>query len=111
MNDDQMMDDNMMSSPMPSASATASPMPSASSMPSASAPANPMVSEMGDEMMSARAPATASPLPRTGGTPLLPLLPVAALALKVGPGIVAALVRWGTPEHLLRLGGAGTSFR
>ena len=58
------------------------------------------------------APATVSPLPRTGGMPLLPLLPVAALALIVGSGIVAAaLVRWGTPEHLLRLGGAGTSFR
>jgi hypothetical protein len=70
MEDDQMMQDDMMSSASSSASASASP--SASAMMSASA----------------------SPLPKTGGTPLLPLLSAAVLAVMVGSGIVAArLVR------------------
>jgi hypothetical protein len=84
MEDDQMMQDDMMSSAsssaMSSASATssASPMSSVSASPSASA------------MMSA----SASALPKTGGTPLLPLLSAAVLAVMVGFGIVAArLVR------------------
>jgi hypothetical protein len=82
--DDNMMQDDMMSSAsssaMSSASATssASPMSSVSASPSASA------------MMSA----SASALPKTGGTPLLPLLSAAVLAVMVGFGIVAArLVR------------------
>jgi hypothetical protein len=38
--------------------------------------------------------ASASSLPKTGGTPLLPLLPAAVMAVVVGSGIVAArLVR------------------
>jgi hypothetical protein len=53
--DDRMMEDDMM---MNSASASASAMSSASAM--------------DEEMMSASA--SASPLPRTGGVPLLPLL-------------------------------------
>ena len=70
MEDDQMMQDDMMSSASSSASASASP--SASAMMSASA----------------------SALPKTGGTPLLPLLSAAVLAVMVGSGIVAArLVR------------------
>ena len=38
------------------------------------------------------ASASASPLPGTSGTPLLPLLSAAALALIAGSGIVAAAV-------------------
>ena len=78
MEDDQMMQDDMMSS------ASASAMPSASAMSSAtsSASASPMSS------------ASASSLPKTGGTPLLPLLPAAVMAVVVGSGVVAArLVR------------------
>jgi hypothetical protein len=90
MEDDQMMQDDMMSSASSSASASAmsssSAMSSASPMSSASASASPSASAM----MSA----SASPLPKTGGTPLLPLLSAAVLAVMVGSGIVAArLVR------------------
>jgi hypothetical protein len=75
MEDSTMMEDNMM---MDSASASASAM-------------------MEDEMMSGSASASAmmgDDLPRTGGTPLLPLLSAAVLAVMVGSGLVAArLVR------------------
>ena len=95
MHEDNMMmnDDNMM---MSSASASASAMSSAS----ASASATSSASAMGDQMMGGKghkmmsASASASPLPRTGGMPLMPLLSAAALALMAGSGIVAAkLVR------------------
>ena len=100
MGDQQMMDDDMMSSPMSSASASASTMSSASAsaslMSSASASASPMSSAgaMGDEMMSTSASmsVSASPLPRTGGMVLLPLLPAATLALIAGSGIAAAVL-------------------
>jgi hypothetical protein len=76
---------------MSSASASAMSSASASPMSSASASLMSSANAIGDEMMSA----SASPLPRTGGMPLLPLLPAAALALIAGSGIVAAgLVRW-----------------
>ena len=85
MEDSTMMEDNMM---MDSASASASAM----MMDSASASAM-----MEDEMMSGSASASAmmgDDLPRTGGTPLLPLLSAAVLAVMVGSGLVAArLVR------------------
>ena len=97
MEDSTMMEDNMM---MDSASASASAMmmdsASASAMmtDSASASASAM---MEDEMMSGSASASAmmgDDLPRTGGTPLLPLLSAAVLAVMVGSGLVAArLVR------------------
>jgi hypothetical protein len=45
-------------------------------------------SAMDEEMMSASA--SASPLPRTGGVPLLPLLSAGALALMAGSGLLAA---------------------
>jgi hypothetical protein len=52
---------------------------------------------MEDEMSSsasAMMSASASSLPKTGGTPLLPLLSAAVLAVMVGSGLVAArLVR------------------
>ena len=97
MNDDRMMDDDRM---MSSASASASAMSSAS----ASASAMSSASAMDDEMMSASAmdkkmnkkmmSASASPLPRTGGMSLMPLLSAGALALIAGSGILAArLVR------------------
>src|SRR5215207_8813341 len=66
MEGDQMMQDDMMSSASSSASASA--MSSASTMSSASA----------------------SPIPKTGGTSLLPLLSAAVLAVMVGSGNVAA---------------------
>jgi hypothetical protein len=72
MDEQQMNDDQQMSSPMASESA------------------------MEDEMMSASpsATGTASRLPGTGGVPLVPLLSVGALALIVSSGIVmATLVR------------------
>src|SRR5215212_5778859 len=51
-------------------------------------------SAMDEEMMSASA--SASPLPRTGGMSLMPLLSAAALAMMAGSGILAArLVRRG----------------
>jgi hypothetical protein len=71
MDDDRMMEDDMM---MNSASASTSAMSSASAM--------------DEEMMSASA--SASPLPRTGGVPLLPLLSAGALALMAGSGLLAA---------------------
>jgi hypothetical protein len=78
MEDDQMMQDDMMSSASASAMTSASAMSSATS----SASASPMSS------------ASASSLPKTGGTPLLPLLSAAVLAVMVGSGLVAArLVR------------------
>ena len=85
------MDDSMMSSAsasasaMSSASASASAMSSASAMPSASAMGDQMKSGKGEKMMSA----SASPLPRTGGVTLMPLLSAAALALMAGSGILA----------------------
>ena len=87
----QMNDDSMMSSAsasasaMSSASASASAMSSASAMPSASAMGDQMMGGKGKKMMSA----SASPLPRTGGVPLMPLLSAAALALMAGSGILA----------------------
>jgi hypothetical protein len=49
---------------------------------------------MEDDMMSPSASASASALPSTGGPQVLPLLSVAALAVMVGSGLVAArLVR------------------
>jgi hypothetical protein len=93
MHDDKMMMHN--GNPMSSASASA--------MSTASAPASAMFSSsamssssvMGNKMMSASA--LVSPLPRTGGMPLMPLLSAAALALVAGSGIVAArLVRRST---------------
>jgi hypothetical protein len=76
----QMEDDMMMNSASASASA----------MSSASASASAMDKKMNKKMMSA----SASPLPRTGGTPLLPLLSAGALALMAGSGLLAArLVR------------------
>jgi hypothetical protein len=85
MGDEMMMEDEMM---MSSASASAS----AGSSASASA----MMEEemMGSASASATARATASALPTTGGPQILPLLSVAALAVVVGSGLVAArLVR------------------
>ena len=90
MEEQRMMEDDMMSTSMSSASA------SASAMSSASAMASPMssASAMDGEMMSASATASASSLPGTGGTPLVPLLSALALALMGASGIVAArLVR------------------
>ena len=75
MGDEMMMEDEMM---MSSASASA------------------MMEEemMGSASASATARATASALPTTGGPRILPLLSVAALAVVVGSGLVAArLVR------------------
>ena len=81
MDDDRMKEEDMM---MNSASASASAMDD--EMMSASA----MDKKMNKKMMSA----SASPLPRTGGTPLLPLLSAGALALMAGSGFLAArLVR------------------
>ena len=87
MEDDQMVQDDMMSSASASAMSSATSSASASPMSSASA--------MEDEMSSsAMMSASASSLPKTGGTPLLPLLSAAVLAVMVGSGIVAArLVR------------------
>ena len=83
--DEMMMEDDMMSTA--SATATSSASASASAMSSASA--------MDEEMMSASA--SASPLPRTGGISLMPLLSAGALALMAGSGILAArLVRRGS---------------
>jgi hypothetical protein len=70
------MDDSMMSSASASASA----------MSSASAMGDQMKSGKGEKMMMS---ASASPLPRTGGVPLMPLLSAAALALMAGSGILA----------------------
>jgi hypothetical protein len=82
---DEMMEDEMM---MSSASA------SASAMSSASASAMMEEEMMGSASASASASATASALPTTGGPQILPLLSVAALAVVVGSGLVAArLVR------------------
>jgi hypothetical protein len=51
-------------------------------------------SAMGGRMMSASstAMASASPLPKTGGLPLLPLLSAAALVMMAGSGMVAARI-------------------
>src|SRR5919199_5011688 len=85
----QMMDDSMMSS----ASASASAMSSASASASAMSSAMSSASAMGDQMMGGKGKkmmsASASPLPRTGGMPLMPLLSAAALALMAGSGILA----------------------
>ena len=89
MEDEMMMENEMM---MNSASASASAMSSASTSASASA-------MMEDEMMGGSASAmmasaSAANLPSTGGTPLLPLLSAAVLAVMVGSGLLAArLVR------------------
>jgi hypothetical protein len=102
MNDDMNMDEDMM---MNSASASSSAMSSASA--SASAMSSASATAMDDDMMSASAmdkkmnkkmmSASASPLPRTGGTPLMPLLSAGALALIAGSGILASrLVRRGS---------------
>ena len=89
-NDNMMMDDSMMSSASASASAMSSASASASAMSSASAMGDQMMGGKGKKMMSA----SASPLPRTGGMPLMPLLSAAALALMAGSGILATrLVR------------------
>src|ERR687893_27662 len=77
MNGDRMMEDDMM---MSSASARAS------AMSSASASASAMDKKMNKKMMSA----SASPLPRTGGISLMPLLSAGALGLMAGSGILAA---------------------
>ena len=92
----QMNDDSMMSSASASASAMSSASASASAMSSAmssaSAMGDQMKSEGGKKMMMMSA--SASPLPRTGGMPLMPLLSAAALALMAGSGILATrLVR------------------
>ena len=85
MGDEMMMEDEMM---MSSASA------SASAMSSASASAMMEEEMMGSASASASASATASALPTTGDPQILPLLSVAALAVVVGSGLVAArLVR------------------
>jgi hypothetical protein len=85
MGDEMMMEDEMM---MSSASA------SASAMSSASASAMMEEEMMGSASASASASATASALPTSGGPRILPLLSVAALAVVVGSGLVAArLVR------------------
>jgi LPXTG-motif cell wall-anchored protein len=53
-----------------------------------------MMSAMDKKMNKKMMSASASPLPRTGGTPLLPLLSAGALALMAGSGLLAArLVR------------------
>ena len=81
----KMMEDEMM---MSSASA------SASAMSSASASAMMEEDMMMEEEMMGSASASASALPTTGGPQILPLLSVAALAVVVGSGLVAArLVR------------------
>ena len=48
-------------------------------------------SAMGDQMIGGKKmmSASGSPLPRTGGMPLMPLLSAAALALMAGSGILA----------------------
>src|SRR5829696_7228519 len=92
MEGDQMMQDDMMSSASSSASASA--MSSASTMSSASASPMSSASASASPSASAMMSASASALPKTGGTPLLPLLSAAVLAVMVGSGIVAArLVR------------------
>ena len=84
----QMDDDRMMNSA--SASAMSSASASASAMDDEMMSASAMDKKMNKKMMSA----SASPLPRTGGTPLLPLLSAGALALMAGSGLLAArLVR------------------
>jgi hypothetical protein len=82
MGDDMMMEDEMMmeETMMSSASAMGDDMMSASAM--------------GEEEMMSSASASASALPGTGGTPILPLISAAALVLIVGSGMLAAtLVR------------------
>src|SRR5215212_2837383 len=96
MHDDQMMgdDDMMMEDDDMMGSASAMGSASSSAMSSASATAMSSASAMDEEMMSASA--SASPLPRTGGMSLTPLLSAAALAMMAGSGILAArLVRRG----------------
>jgi hypothetical protein len=84
----QQMDDDMMS---PSASASA--MSSASAMGDDQMMEDDMMSPSASAMMGS-ASASASALPSTGGPQVLPLLSVAALAVMVGSGLVAArLVR------------------
>jgi hypothetical protein len=90
MGDDMMEDDMMMEDEMMMSSASAS----ASAMSSASASAMMEEDMMMEEEMMGSASASASALPTTGGPQILPLLSVAALAVVVGSGLVAArLVR------------------
>ena len=90
MGDDNMMEDDMMMEDEMMGSASAS----ASAMSSASASAMMEEDMMMEEEMMGSASASASALPTTGGPQILPLLSVAALAMVVGSGLVAArLVR------------------
>jgi hypothetical protein len=83
------MEDDMMNSA--SASAMMMDSASASAMMTDSASASAMMTDSASASASAM---MGDDLPRTGGTPLLPLLSAAALAVMVGSGLVAArLVR------------------
>ena len=91
MGDEMMMEDEMM---MSSASASASAGSSASASTMMEEEMMGSASASASARATATARATASALPTTGGPQILPLLSVAALAVVVGSGLVAArLVR------------------
>ncbi len=86
MGDDMMMEESMMMEDEMMSSASASAMSSASAMDEEMMSA----SSSASAMMGESASASASALPGTGGTPILPLLSAAVLAVMVGSGILAA---------------------